>query len=118
MYPVRAVEFLKRHELGPNLALSFDFGQYAIWHLCPPYKVSNDGRYETVYPPALVESMIKAYVGADVEGFQAGRHADVMLIERKRKIYEEVLKRPDWVEIYRDKSFGIFLPKEKAQEFL
>jgi hypothetical protein len=38
---------------GPGrLVTSFDWGQYAIWHLSPQLRVSIDGRRETVYSDA------------------------------------------------------------------
>jgi hypothetical protein len=39
-----------------RLAVWFDWGQYAIWHLSPRLKVSWDGRRETLYSEAAQET--------------------------------------------------------------
>ncbi len=39
-----------------RLAVWFDWGQYAIWHLSPRLRVSWDGRRETVYSQAAQET--------------------------------------------------------------
>jgi hypothetical protein len=43
-----AVAVLRKAPPG-RLLTTFDWGQYAIWHLGPAIKVSLDGRRETVY---------------------------------------------------------------------
>jgi hypothetical protein len=53
-YPVAAVKRL-RGERG-NLAVFFNWGEYALYHLYPAVRVSIDGRYETVYPGDVVQA--------------------------------------------------------------
>jgi len=53
-YPVAAVERLKQ-ERG-NLAVFFNWGEYALYHLYKGVGVSIDGRYETVYPEEVVRA--------------------------------------------------------------
>lgn len=53
-FPVAAVERLKG-ESG-NLAVFFNWGEYALYHLYPDVLVSIDGRYETVYPEDVVRA--------------------------------------------------------------
>ncbi len=53
-YPVAAVEFLR--EQRGNLAVFFNWGEYALYHLYPGVLVSVDGRYETVYPEDVVQA--------------------------------------------------------------
>jgi hypothetical protein len=54
-YPVGALRFAREAGLRGNLALPLDWGGYALWHGAPALKVSLDGRFATVYPPAVVE---------------------------------------------------------------
>jgi hypothetical protein len=42
----------------------FDWGQYGIWHLAPAIQVSMDGRRETVYSEAVLNSHIRIYANA------------------------------------------------------
>jgi len=53
-YPVRALSRL-RGESG-DLAIFFNWGEYALYHLYPAVLVSIDGRYETVYPDDVVRA--------------------------------------------------------------
>jgi hypothetical protein len=53
-FPVAAVSRL-RGESG-NLAVFFNWGEYALYHLYPAVLVSIDGRYETVYADDVVRA--------------------------------------------------------------
>jgi hypothetical protein len=44
---------LSVHPASGRLVTSFDWGEYAIWHLGPRLKVSIDGRRETVYSDSV-----------------------------------------------------------------
>ena len=115
-YPVDAVKYLKKQNLGPNLALNMNWGEYAIWHLHPDYLVSNDGRYETVYPRGFVESVTKAYYEGDLEGFLQNQNANVALVGVKDKIYGAFLKASRWTEIYKDGLAAIFIPDNRSRK--
>jgi hypothetical protein len=52
---VSAIGFLQRDPQGGNLAVPFNWGEYAIWRLWPTCRVSLDGRYETAYPDTTVQ---------------------------------------------------------------
>jgi hypothetical protein len=54
-YPVGAIRFLQARGMTGNLALPLDWGGYALWHTAPGIRVSLDGRFATVYPPAVVD---------------------------------------------------------------
>lgn len=113
-YPTQAVRFLKQHRLGPNLSVNFNWSQYAIWHLYPAYKVSSDGRYETVYEPKFVESQLVHYYAGNVEGYTANLDIDAMLFERQSKLADAIAKRPDWVKVYEDTAAVIYVPYRSA----
>src|SRR5262249_27057667 len=46
-YPARAVALIRESGVDANLAIDFDWGEYALYHLSPAVKVSVDGRRET-----------------------------------------------------------------------
>jgi hypothetical protein len=54
VFPVRSVAAAAELKLKGNLAVPFNWGEYAIWHL-PDCRCSMDGRYETVYPDSTVQ---------------------------------------------------------------
>lgn len=49
VYPVRAVEFLKKIKFQGNLLTPFTAGAYVSWTCYPNVRVSLDGRYEVAY---------------------------------------------------------------------
>lgn len=55
-YPVEAVRLLRRSGVSGRLAVYFNWGEYALYHLYPRIRVSIDGRYETVYPDDVVQA--------------------------------------------------------------
>lgn len=116
VYPVGAARFLKTHDLGRNLALPFQWGEYAIWHLYPDYLVSQDGRYETVYPPAYVDSLLDAYYMGDLERFIERQDVDVLLLESGEVLDRGVSESQDWRELYRDQTATVYVPHERLPD--
>ena len=53
--PAGAVAFMKQHHLRGNVLSIYNWGEYLIWHLAPESKVFIDGRYDTVYPPQVID---------------------------------------------------------------
>jgi len=114
-YPVLAVEFLKAHDLGPNLALRLDWGGYAIWHLAPDYRVSADGRNLTVYPAAEIDAQLRAYDRGTWGDLFAGR-ADAFLIENGGPALRGLLAGGGWAPVYRDPLAAVLVPPAVAAE--
>ena len=114
-YPVLAVEFLKAHDLGPNLALRLDWGGYAIWHLWPGYRVSADGRNLTVYGAEEIDAQLRAYDRGTWGELFAGR-ADAVLIESGGPAFEGLLADGGWVPVYRDPLAAVLVPPAVAAE--
>lgn len=63
MFPVGGIEAAVGERLEGNLAVPFNWGEYAIWHLWPQCRVSMDGRYETAYPQATTEMVEQFFDG-------------------------------------------------------
>jgi hypothetical protein len=60
-----AVGAIKRHQLHGRMLTWFNYGEYAIWHLWPAIRVSNDGRRETVYSDAVRREHAVIYAGKE-----------------------------------------------------
>jgi hypothetical protein len=56
---------IKSHGLQGRMLTWFNYGEYAIWHLWPAIRVSNDGRRETVYSEAVRREHTVIYAGKD-----------------------------------------------------
>ena len=58
-----AVAFLRSNGLRGRLLTWFDYGEYAIWQLTPQFRVSFDGRRETVYSERVKDAHLRFYSG-------------------------------------------------------
>lgn len=77
-YPVAAVRYMRQLDLTGKLALPLDWGGYALWHLSPRVVVSLDGRFATVYPPAVVAENFDFFAGSG-DAFLVRHHPDYVL---------------------------------------
>jgi hypothetical protein len=108
-YPVGALQFARAAELRGNLALPLDWGGYALWHGAPALKVSLDGRFATVYPPAVVEDNF-AFFRADGDP-AAARLLDAYpttLALVPRGIPTPLDGRRDWRLLYSDEVAALY----------
>ena len=55
------VGLMRAKGLQGRLAVWFDWGQYAIWHLAPALSVSIDGRRETIYTDEVTQKHLAFY---------------------------------------------------------
>jgi hypothetical protein len=101
-YPKQAVQLLKEGE-GGNLAVFFNWGEYALYHLYPDYRVSVDGRYETVYPNQVVETNWNFTWGVDgSERLLELYPADFALYPQSSGAAQWLSSAPGWQPIYLD----------------
>jgi hypothetical protein len=102
-YPVDAMHYLQRESLTGNLAVPLDWGGYVLWHGRPNVRVSLDGRFATVYPPAAVTANF-AFYGEGTPG-DAARLIDdygATIVLSPAGWRTPVHGRPDWTVRYRD----------------
>lgn len=122
VYPVGAVDYLKRNQFRGNLMVSFPIGAYVLWKLAPDVKVSVDSRYEVAYEPALAESFIRAYRTAEGASsiLRDYRH-DALLVEADSPIRISIEADGEWQAVYQDALYLIYagrgsrLPVERSQ---
>jgi hypothetical protein len=113
LFPIDAVRFLKRNRVAGNLALPFDWGEYAIWHLHGDCRVSVDGRYTTAYPDDVLEMSARFQSGAP--GWdQILRDANIALLDRRQRIVERMFNLPGWQYVYSDPISLIFVRSDLA----
>lgn len=115
--PRTAVAYLHDAGVHGNLAVGFDWGEYAIFHLAPQLKVSIDGRRETVYSPARLTAH-----AAFVYGYHDWRrmldqdHADLALVSPRFAVYGLLERAPDWRLAYADSTSGLFVRRDTAAD--
>jgi hypothetical protein len=109
-YPAAAVERLKGRR--GNLAVYFDWGEYALYHLFPNVLVSIDGRYETVYPREVVRAnwdLTRGVPGS--EGFLDTYPADFALYPRDSGAARALAADERWILWHQDESSALFRRK-------
>lgn len=108
-YPVRAVALLEASGVEANVAIFFNWGEYALWHLGPETKVGMDGRRETVYPESTYRSYLDFIGGSgDWDAFLELGPADLALVPPDKAAYNLLDLHGDWTLVYTDRVAGIF----------
>jgi hypothetical protein len=118
-YPAGAVAFMQKHNLHGNILGDFGWGEYLIWHTAPASKVFIDGRYDTVYPYAIIDQYIGFYF--DLSGAPAMLTAyphDLVLIPPTSGAYTLMAGRTEWKLIYRDTVSALFVRKTSPSAML
>src|SRR5512146_1624056 len=95
--PRGAVEFMRAHGLHGNVLGDFGWGEYLIFHLAPQSKVFIDGRYDMVYPQAVIADYLDFFFvrprAAAVLG--AWPH-DFVLLRTASPLYAFMMAPPRW----------------------
>jgi hypothetical protein len=109
-YPVDTVEFLRRSGLHGNIAMPFEWGEYAIWKLAPESRVFIDGRFETVYPAAVIDDYFRFMHGEPGwERLLDAYPTDIVVVQRWREIHPRLFARPDLTYVYSDPAALVFV---------
>lgn len=108
-YPARAVDRLERSGAEGNLAVHFDWGEYALWHLYPEILVAPDGRRETVYDEPTHRRYLAFEFGAgDWDAFLDDPPADLALVRVGSPSSNLLALDPGWSEVHRDSTAVIY----------
>ena len=101
LFPCAALRFLQDHPVEGNLLVFFDWGQQAMWVL-PHNPVSFDGRFDTVYPRALIEAHWRFYRGEPVDSAVLDpAHAEIALLPTGSGGVA-MLRSAGWTLVYAD----------------
>jgi hypothetical protein len=109
-YPVRAIALVQTAVPRGNLAIEFDWGEYALWHVGPEVKVSVDGRRETVYPEATYRESLRLMTGTGDWSALLRHPTDLVLVKRGGATSNLLRLMPGWVLVYEDTPSSLFAP--------
>ena len=108
-YPARAVGLIRQSGVSANLAVDFDWGEYALYHLSPAVKVSIDGRRETAYDAAsYAQNLAFKYGEGDWDALLRNPDTDLALVRRGFPTFNLLMLSPGWQPVYRDSLAGLF----------
>ena len=109
--PVGAIAFMQERGLSGNIMTDFTWGEYVIWHMAPASKVFIDGRYDTIYPPDVVDDYLAFHYGAAgaKEVLRKYRHDFILLSPNDEAALAVTASAPEWKQLYRDGSCVLFV---------
>jgi hypothetical protein len=113
-YPEGAVHFIDRHSLHGNLLNDINWGDYLMWHE-PKSKIFIDGRFETVYPLAVIQNYLAFYFDLPGGSRLLDQYPhDFVLIPPDCPAYPVMASRADWKLLYRDQNAALFARANSA----
>lgn len=102
-YPYRAVTLLERSGASGNMAVHFNWGEFALWHLGPEIQVSMDGRRETVYDHEVYLENVAFMLGTgDWDALLTEHGTQLVLVGRDTTTHNLVELKPGWPILYQD----------------
>jgi hypothetical protein len=108
-YPARAIALIKHSAVRGNLAVHFDWGEYAIYHLGPSVKISVDGRRETAYPNgAYVDNLNFMHGRGDWDALLTKHDTHLALVKSASPTFNLMKLKPGWHLIYEDALAALF----------
>jgi hypothetical protein len=108
-YPARVIGLIKKSGVRGNLAIHFDWGEYAIYHLGPSVKVSVDGRRETAYPRGVyIENQNFMRGLGDWDALLKNRDTQLALVKSGSPTFNLMKLKPGWRLIHEDPLAGLF----------
>ncbi len=99
-YPVALIRWMHDQPLRGNLLTFFDWGELAIWHLYPQYRVFIDGRLDCCYPPGVIRDYVDFLYATDPQRASAALNqypTDLVLIHVENPGFLRMRNRPDWI---------------------
>jgi hypothetical protein len=113
VFPVQAVDYMKRHPVPGRMFNEYFFGGYLVWELAPEHKVFIDGRGD-VYEPAGVFPDYMDIMGLkpDALALLRGYRIDSCLILQDSPLATLLTANPNWKRVYQDKLSVIFVREQ------
>lgn len=108
-YPAKAVGLIKQSGVAGNMAIDFDWGEYALYHLSPAVKVSVDGRRETMYGAAIyIENLTFMFGERNWDALLQRPETHLALVKTGFPTFNLMKLKPGWRLIYEDRLASIF----------
>ena len=115
-YPIASVTLLDQSGVSGNLAIHFDWGDYAIWHLTPGIKVSLDTRREMAYSDQVYKIKIRYMLGiGEWASLLEDYSTDMALVKSSSPTDNLMRGRSDWSLIYRDEISVLYALRDFDQ---
>jgi hypothetical protein len=107
--PVRAIGLLRAAGISGNLAIDFDWGLYAMYHVAPAIRISMDGRRETAYDSRAYDQNLDFKFGqGDWDALLREYDTHLALVRRFHPSDNLLRLKPGWALLYEDPLSALF----------
>lgn len=107
--PVKAVEYVKSHNLSGNMLNDYVYGGYLIWTM-PEHPVFVDGRADLYEWAGVLKQYDEwAMLQGDPNLLLDKYHIGFCLLEKDSPVAHVLLLMPNWKKVYSDDSSVIFV---------
>ena len=107
--PVRAIGLLRASGVSANMAIDFDWGLYAAYHVSPTIKVSVDGRREAAYGDRAYQQNLDFKFGqGDWTALLRDYDTQLALVRRAEAADNLLRLKPGWTLLYEDPLAALF----------
>jgi hypothetical protein len=114
-YPVKAVHWMKDHQIKGNILPHFEWGEYLMWSLYPDCRVAMDGRYETVYQDHVHKEYFEFLSGRDGwDRFLNKYPHDMILLKARTLTALHMRQEKNWQVAYSDNTSVLFVKKNMS----
>jgi hypothetical protein len=112
-FPARAVALLQDSGVRGNVAVFFDWGDYALWYLSPQVQVSVDGRRESTYSAEVYAENMRFLYGTGNWDELIDQHpTDLVLVSKGFPVFNLMKLKPGWLLVYEDSLSAVFAPQK------
>ncbi|XXF79947.1 hypothetical protein P2318_09415 [Myxococcaceae bacterium GXIMD 01537] len=116
-FPARAMDEIERQGLKGGLLVDFEWAQYVIYRLPPGVQVAFDGRYEAVYPDAVVDAFVAWNYGHEGwEALPSDPRTKLALVGSSSDRASRLLASPGWKRVYEDEVASLFTKTDAPAE--
>lgn len=121
-YTVGHTLFLKQSGLSGNIITPFSQGQFMFWNLYPRFRVSMDGRYETLYPQEQFTNEFLFFYADPGHRLKSPQQyvddlkADFVLFPNNSPTMQDLMANGQWKLLYADRLYFLVGRNSKAEE--
>ena len=117
LYPVKALDWLKKNHIKGNILPHFEWGEYLMWSCYPDCRVAMDGRYENVYQDNVHKEYFDFLYGRDQwRVFLKKYPHDIALLRNGTRIQSLMNLEQNWRAVYMDQTSIIFVRNNSTDQ--
>ena len=118
VFPITAVEFLKREQLYGNMFNNDEFGDYLIFSAWPQYKVFTDGRSDMYGEKHGVPYLKVAGLQPGWKEILSRYDISWVFFQTQTALSAALIEESEWHPVYSDQVATIFVRKTAAHRHL